>query len=56
MRVHIIHVSGRPFKAYADSDWQEALKEYERLRDMDDGVCYSLTDMPIENEGTKGTL
>lgn len=47
MRISIIHTKGRPFKAYLDN--KTAIKEYERLRNLDDYVDYSLIEMPIED-------
>ena len=52
MRIFIIHVSGSPLKAYLHRE--QAVKESERLRDLDDFVDYSLIDLPVEP--SKGIL
>lgn len=44
MNIHIIYASS-PVQAYTDYD--DAKKEYERLRDLDDLVNYSLISMPL---------
>jgi hypothetical protein len=51
-KCHIIYTAaGGPFKAYLDE--RKAYREYERLRDMDDGIDYSIVTFRVTRNGKK---
>jgi hypothetical protein len=52
MRISIIYTANGPFKAFID--FNKAVKEYEKLRDMDDYVDYSVMELPVEDNQKKG--
>jgi hypothetical protein len=54
MRISIIYTANGPFKAFLDSS--KAIKEYERLRDLDDYVDYSVMELPVEDKQLKGVV
>lgn len=47
MRISIVYTSNGPRKAFIDN--KKAIKEYERLRDLDDYVDYSVMELPVED-------
>lgn len=46
-RISVIYTSNSPFKVFIDN--KKAVAEYERLRDLDDYVDYSVMELPIED-------
>ena len=47
MRISVIYTANGPFKIYRNQI--KAIREYERLRDLDDFVDYSLIELPVED-------
>ena len=54
MRISIIYTSNGPFKVFIDN--KVALQEYERLRDLDDFVDYSVIEMPVDDRFPNNTV
>jgi hypothetical protein len=52
MRISIIYTSTGPLKAFVD--YERAVEEYEKLRDMDDYVDYSVMELPVEDKQPGG--
>ncbi len=46
MRIFIIYTKAGPFRAYLDQ--KEAYSEYNRLKNLDDLVDYSLIALPVK--------